>query len=493
MNSLRAQLAVGLSLVFLLLLAAGGAALYVSTRAVLLREFDASLRVRANSLAAFTEYENGNVTVDLADKTMPEFERGPHAAYFQMWLVDGTTLRRSPSLGTADLPAHLADEPNLTFSSITLPEGTPGRAIGLRFHPHVSDEPNRTESLSSPLVVLVVAKERTDMNRHLRLLATGLFVIGMLVMGGSVVLTAMVIRRVLAPLSQLTEQASTITAATLGSRLPRDGLPSELLPVADRLNDLLARLEQSFERERRFTSDAAHELRTPIAELRALAEVALKWPEDKDATADGFRDALAVAQKMERLVAGLLTLTRSDTGRQSLACEPVALAPLVDETWLPFAESVRRKQITTTLDIPGSLALHTDRTLLRLIITNLFANAAEYTPRDGVVRIHAVRHDNAFTLTVANTVTDLTANDLPHLFERFWRKDPARSAAQHSGLGLALAKSCADALGMSLTAAMLDSHTLTVLLTGTHAGDNSSSESEAIANLSSVDGAATRG
>ena len=90
-------------------------------------------------------------------------------------------------------------------------------------------------------------------------------------------------------------------------------------------------------------------------------------------------------------------------------------------------------------------------------------------------------------------VESLPANDLPHLFERIWRKDPARSAAQHSGLGLALAKSCADALGMSLTAAMLDSHTLTVLLTCTHAGDNSSSESEAIANLSSVDGAATRG
>lgn len=467
MKSLRAQLAVGLSLGFLVLLGLGGAAVYVSTRTALLREFDAGLRVRADSLAALTEYEDGKVTIDLTDVRAPEYDGAAHAAYFEVWLDGGTKVAQSRSLGTADLPTHSGAMGKPAAWDLTLPNGKPGRAIALRFTPKISTDAASKPSPGPvpPTALVVVATERTNVNHHLHRLATGLLVIGVLVMGCSVVFTSVVVRRLLSPLARLAEQTAAINAASLHSRFTTAGLPAELAPVAERLNDLLSRLEQSFERERRFTADAAHELRTPIAELRSLAEVALKWPEDATATAEAFRDALAIAQRMEALVAGLLTLARYEAGKQPLASEPVSLAALATEIWTPLMESIRDKQITATIEIPGDFTVNTDGTLLRLIVTNLLTNAAEYTPRNGVVRIHAVQRDGTFTFNVTNTVTGLLTDDLPHLFERFWRKDVSRTGSEHSGLGLALAKACADALGMSLTTTMPDSDTVTVSLT----------------------------
>jgi signal transduction histidine kinase len=470
MMSLRTQLAVGVSLVFLLLLGLGGGALYVSTRAALLREFDAALRVRADTLVSLTEYENGKVTMEGIDKSMPEFEPSAHAAYFEVWRADGTTVMRSHSLGTGDLPTLGDRGQKRAFWNLTLPDGRRGRATSRQFQPRVSEHLASAPS-PSPLVSLVVAKERRDMDGHLRRLTTALLVVGALVMGCTVVLTSVVVHRVLTPLSHMANQAATINATTLRSRFSTSGLPSELSPVAARLNDLLARLEQSFERERRFTADAAHELRTTIAELRTLAEVALKWPEDKEATSTGLRDTLAIAQRMETLVTGLLTLARCEAGKQSLDSEGIPLAPLVQELCTPLAEQVRRKQLGLHVEIPTDARLDTNRALLRLILANLVDNAIEYTPTGGDVRIVADRNGGRVGLSVSNTTTDLDARDIPRLFERFWRKDPARTASEHSGLGLSLAQAAAVAIGFRLTAALTEPRTLVVTLTAGGAGE----------------------
>jgi two-component system sensor histidine kinase QseC len=114
----------------------------------------------------------------------------------------------------------------------------------------------------------------------------------------------------LRPLSSLAKRAETIHASSLQLRFPTDNIPVELLPIAQRLNDLLARLEASFAREQRFSADVAHELRTPIAELRTLAEVALKWPDDVNQAA--LKEALNIALQMESVATGLMALARCD-------------------------------------------------------------------------------------------------------------------------------------------------------------------------------------
>ncbi|MGH8583159.1 MAG: sensor histidine kinase [Gammaproteobacteria bacterium] len=227
------------------------------------------------------------------------------------------------------------------------------------------------------------------------------------------------------------------------------------------------RLENAFQRERRFGADLAHELRTPISELRSLAEVALKWPEDAGGRA-AFQEAFAVAHRMETIVAGLLTLVRCEDGKQAVAVAPVKVAELVEEIWSPLAERAQRKQLAVATEIPRAFCLETDRSLLRLILSNLLANTVDYTPAGGQLSIAASSRNGRFDLTVANTTDVLSPQDLPHLFERFWRKDAARTDSAHAGLGLSLASVSAGVLGMMLSAELADATTLRLVLSGSH-------------------------
>ena len=164
-------------------------------------------------------------------------------------------------------------------------------------------------------------------------------------------------------------------------------MPVELRPICVRLNELLARLDQAFERERRFSGDVAHELRTPIAELRSLSEVALKWPAGDPATTAAFQDALAVARQMECIVTSLLAITRCEAGKQTVVYDWVEVEPLIRELWQFQAENAVRKNLTTVVEIAPGSRLQTDPAMLGSILNNLLSNAVEYTAPDGSIRI----------------------------------------------------------------------------------------------------------
>jgi two-component system sensor histidine kinase QseC len=265
-------------------------------------------------------------------------------------------------------------------------------------------------------------------------------------------------------LDQLAEQAAGITAESLGTRFPTETLPGELTPISCRLNDLLGRLEQAFERERRFSADLAHELRTPIAELRSFAELALKWPEAREAQTD--REVLGIALQMEGMVTRLLALLRSEHGRLPVTREPVVPEPLVTGLWKGFAERAATKQLRFACQMTGPAELETDPVLLRSILTNLLDNAVEYTPCGDLVELNYRGENDRFTFQVANTTEHLIPADVNKLFDRFWRKDAARSNNEHSGLGLSLSKAFAQVLGLELTAALDGESRLIITLSG---------------------------
>jgi two-component system sensor histidine kinase QseC len=444
MNSIRRQLLTTLLAGLALALGGAGVAVFHRTRAVLTREFDVALRAKAAVLAADTEYdEDGKLELDVAGLNLPEFERDE---FFQLWLPDGQTIARSPSLGFDDLPPRAGD--------LRLPDGRAGRGVLTTYVPLPAedDQPVRSDI---PAVTLLVARDRTALDRTLAGIGGGMALVGAVVLAATALLVTTAVRRGLAPLDAVGQQAATIDGASLQTRFATDALPAELRPIADRLNDLLARLDDAFQRERRVTADIAHELRTPIAELRALAEVGLKWPADAS-----YRDALEIAQRMETLVTGLLALARHDAGHPAAPREAVALDPLVNEIWQPLAARARTRQLAVAIEVAGTW--QTDPTLLRLIVANVLANAVEYTPECGQVCIAG----NATQLAVSNSTNQLAPADLPQLFERFWRKDAARGDAGHSGLGLAVAQSAALALGLQLAADMPDPATLRVTLRG---------------------------
>jgi len=331
---------------------------------------------------------------------------------------------------------------------LTLPTGVSARALAFAFIPRMPHEGSPPGPIDA---ILVVATDRSEIDRTLSLLGSVLAGVGVLLASAIALAIAYGLRRELAPLEALAEQASRIDATSLAIRFPIGALPGELRPIADRLNALLGRLEQSFEREREFSASVAHELRTPLAELRTAAELALAWPDARHADTD--RDTLAIARQMEGIVARLLALLRSERGLLPLTSDTLNLAEVLRNVWQPQANRATAKRLDVIWQVDEAISIQSDPVLLRSIIANLLENAAEYTPPDGTIWIEAERSPH-FCLRIANTIDAATPPDVSKLFDRFWRHDAARSSGEHVGLGLSLARAFAGAMGYELTAAV---------------------------------------
>jgi signal transduction histidine kinase len=472
MNSIRRYLALRQLVAFGLLFGLGAAVLYTIVRAALLAEFDSVLHSKIASLCTFTKQNANGIEWEEALEPPSAF-KAPGSDFFQIWRTNGKTLKRSATLGTNDWPRPETSIQSPRLWNVTLPNGQPGRALAVRYTPLVDKadrrpaflrERNPRMDFTPAQADLVVASSRIQLDRTLHSVVLGIGAVGGLFLVGSVLIVRLSLRRGLAPLDLLAAQAATIDASSLQARFPTDTIPEELRPISQRLNDLLARLEAAFERERRFSTDIAHELRTPIGELRTLAEVALQWEREADPTS--LRETLDIALQMEAIVTRLFDLARCEHDKLPVHTEPVALAALVQEVWQPFISRAEQKRLTVRFEISSRLRIQTDPVLLRAILGNLFSNAAEYTPSGGEISVNIQPSGPCFSFRVTNAVDHLTLDDLPHLFERFWRKDAARSSPEHCGLGLAVSKAFARQMGCCLDASLNDDSTLVITLSG---------------------------
>jgi len=464
-KSIQQRLVFGVGAAYCLLWAVGGVAVYLVVRSGYVAEFDRVLKANAQALATVTNQRAGQVETDYSEDLMPGFSPGRHADYFQLWLPDGSTRKRSRSLGDGDLPRRGGAVNSPEIWNLKLPDGRDGRAIGICFVPQLDEE----ESPGSPHelkdeVMLVVARHRGNLDERLQELESALLAVGGSMVVATVLMVIVAVRLGLQPLWDLGERAAVIDAATLQLRFSTDNMPTELLPIAMRLNELLSRLESSFNRERRFSADVAHELRTPIAELRTANEVALKWPEDVTMARNALEESVAIALQMESMVAGLLALARCEAGQLPVRPETVALLPFVREVWQPLASVASSKQAILDVQIPSTACWRSDASLLRSILSNLLSNAGQYCPQQGLIRVAV--DATGTELSISNVTEDLGTKDLPHLFERFWRKDPARSSNMHNGLGLTIARAYAEALGLHLRAEMTQPNRITLILSG---------------------------
>lgn len=466
MKSIRRQLTRQLVIGTLLIAGCGGAAAYLTMRAAVLREFEESLLGKARAVCALTTRERkGRPHLEAEDARPLGFTGDETGHFFQLRLPDGKNIARSGS----ELPRPENPGSTPEFWNIKLPGGGTGRSVSFAFTPRAEDEDDdekRPESAQALAVIMVASSRQSlDATLHTMLAALGLST-GLLI-AGAWVLVPRVLRRGLRPLDELADRVTGITADSLATRFPETGTPSEIAPITRRLNDLLERIGGSFERERRFSADLAHELRTPLAELRSLAELALKWPDARATTADA--DTLAIALRMEHLVTRLLAIARAEGGHANTACERIDIGSAVQAAWRPFAETAAARALRVAFDLPPDLAVESDPTLLREILANLFSNAVDHTPASGDVKVAAHLAPGAFSLSVSNTVLGLDSADVEKMFDRFWRKEASRSDDEHAGLGLALARSYAHALGWELNAALDDIPRLTFTLGGPNA------------------------
>lgn len=471
MSSIRSALSRPLLAGGLIVLTLSGIASSIAVEKMLRREFDRTLLAKARLLATLTEHDLGRIVIHFADEYMPEFSTAPPREYFQLWTGNGRVVERSRSLGRDRLPRPASGEPSPQFTDLVLPDGRPGRLVRISFiaQPKEGEEDSESElaDRTGPRALLSVARGTEDLRRLLlakyAIEGATLAVIGL----GLALVIRRGIARGLAPLGALARQVEALRPERLATRVAIDPQVAELEPVVTRLNDLLSRLERAFERERQFSANVAHELRTPIAELKSLAEVGALCPDDPSATGLFFTDTLAIARQMEGITEQLLALARTEAGLEIADSDRVDLSELVEACWAPLAATAVRRNLDLDRKFDASLVIVTDRAKLGRILANLLSNAVEYSPEGSRIELRATNDPTGTAhLEVSNRAPQLTQEDLPSMFTRFWRKDPARAGGDHSGLGLALARSLAELLGFALSAQLSAEGRLTVRLSG---------------------------
>ena len=258
-------------------------------------------------------------------------------------------------------------------------------------------------------------------------------------------------RQALQPVARSIRTARRLNPADLSARLLRTGSGDELDQLAGTINDLLDRLAAYHGQVIRFTADASHELRSPLAAMRAAIDVALQQPR----TAAEYQDTLgSMGEQCGRLTAlvnGLLLLARADAGEAELRREPVDLAAVADEVAELFQPLAEERGLELVWDRPPPVSVRGDSPRLRQLLTNLIDNAIKFTAAGGTVRVRVERAGNQARLAVADTGEGISAEHLPHVFERFYQVAPARSS-EGTGLGLSICRWIADAHGGSIWA-----------------------------------------
>jgi len=251
----------------------------------------------------------------------------------------------------------------------------------------------------------------------------------------------LIVRRTLAPVDTLARQIESLNETGL-HRLPMSGtLPNELRPVVSGLNDLLDKLSAAFERERHFTADVAHELRTPLAGLLATLEVCRSRPRDATDYQAAIDKSLTMLYQMEALVERLLFLARAEGGQIVARQDPVDLAALALECWSRRESTAALRKIALSIEQPESLQALADAQLLEVVFNNLFDNALCYAAPDSPLRLRVSSANASLRLTLSNPGHALSLAELPNIFQRFWRKDPARGQSGiHAGIGLGLCR-----------------------------------------------------
>ncbi len=339
MKSIQRQLTLKVLAATVALCVASGAALYFIVRSALLKQQDRTLLTEAHAISGLVHrLSNGQLELDFSPSNLPEFQAVRPTGFFVITRADGTVIARSASMESNRQPAaSVSHEPS--YRNVILPNGNAGRAVNIQFAPDLDEDESvpatqtgNVKLRPGELLGLYLSRDTTHIDQTLAIIFTAIGITVLAFALATALVVTLTVRRGLRPLHRLSKSVGEIDVSSLDQQLLLDDLPTELRPVAQRTNQLLVRLASAFARERRFTADVAHELRTPVAELRTLAEVAVKWPEEAQSS-QRFQEVLDIARQMERLIVTLLSLARCTSARIVVQLTALNLCAVVRKTW----------------------------------------------------------------------------------------------------------------------------------------------------------------
>ena len=466
-GSLRTRLVISVVSGMVLLLAVFSLILYVVIRRALVNQFDASLLSTARMLAASVEQDGSEIELEFEVRQLPEFNDPQRPTYYQIWRPDGAVVAKSPLLGADGLLRLEGSLDPPVFGALRAGNGQPQRTVGFKFIPRLSDSDRVTDPqlTKEQTLTLVVVRDASDLHHQLHLLQWLLLITSGATIALSVFVAAIVVRRGLEPLNSIANEIAAIKEDNLAARIKTTSVPAEIIPIKSRLNDLLSRLEDAFKRERRFTADVAHELRTPLAGIRSTIEVTLTRARDQDEYKRVLCDCQAIAENMQTMVNNLLMLARLDAQQITFHCEQIRLAEMVNSCWRSLCDKALVRENVFENRIPVEITCDSDPEHLSMVFINLLDNAVEYTNNGGQIWATGRQTDDSIEITVANTGCTLTSEQAAQVFDCFWRGDSSRTGTgTHCGLGLALVQRLVRALGGYTIVDVQNSGIFTILL-----------------------------
>jgi two-component system, OmpR family, heavy metal sensor histidine kinase CusS len=443
--SIRWKLTLWYGLVLAIVLVVFGGAVYVAMRHELLARTDVALGGELDEISE--DVQAANDWTRLSEQLKRRF--GRHEMYeFQVSSVSGEPFFQSDRLkprrfSVPQVPSSLK---HLDFESVAL--GTENVTLDSLGHLRLMS--GLVSGPDGPMVVQS-ATSLASIDLELAQLLTVLLISGPLALvcalGGGYLLA----RKALAPVDRMVHTADQITGRRLDRRIDVTNADDELGRLARTLNGMIARLERSFEEVRRFTADAAHELRTPIAVLRNEAEVALRKPREPEQYRRVLEDQLEELERLSRLAERLLFLCREDAGLVPMSRELVRLDEVVEDVAEHMRVVAEEKRVGLETDGVVPCHINGDEDQLRRLLFNLLDNAIKFTPATGTVTVESACVDAKVRIVVTDSGIGIPPEHLPHVFKRFYRVDPARGPeVGGTGLGLAIARSIAEAHGGSI-------------------------------------------
>jgi len=416
----------------------------------LLSTLDANMQAHAMSLAALVRYSEDTPAKLYFDSTLtPQSVDPQHPDLYAVWRENNELLTRSPNWPKQLQLTNGANHWNFESS------GIPYHGIRLSRVPVLDREEGvpRPETLN-----ILYASPTLHLRSQIKNTAIFIAISSLVLLSVTVLLALWGIRKGLLPLQNLADEAALVSANNWQLHLPPQVEEvEELHPLTESMTRMLSRLERSFEQQREFLGNAAHELKTPVAVLKSTLQSLLHRPRSSEEYRAGLEQSLQDLERLERLLEWMLRLARAEQWahgalRRDLEVVDVTVTcEAAVERIRAWAES-RRTQVHLLTN--GTALFRADPEDLQLVWTNLLENAVRYSPEGSSVEV-AVHSNNGgpARITFQDHGSGIPASDLPHIFERFYRGDPSRDRATGGfGLGLAIAKGLIAAYGGTITA-----------------------------------------
>jgi signal transduction histidine kinase len=430
-------------------------------------QFNRAMVSKIGLLETLVEEDEEGLEFDFAGEFMPEFEGKENPEYFQLWYKENV-FERSDTLEffeIRDLPRLNVKLGESIFLDVTLPDGRVGKMLFTKFLPQIDSELREKLGLTreefakkqKPMeFAYALSTEELD---YVLWLVDVIFIITSIFAVFTVrKIVTVVISSSLKPINEFNNQLSKISLNSDNLEVSVEDLPQELVPIVKGVNQFIKENHSLYMREQRITSDIAHELKTPIAELLSLSEVAMKFPHEKQITDNLSNDVYEISSRLKHIVNSIMLLQKSSSTHE-LDKSKVDIIELSSK--IINRENFDNKEVKL-LHKTTPLIVVTNRFALDTILSNLINNAFYYSPNDTAIDILTSKaSDDKAIIKISNISNqECQETDLQLFFDPLWQKDQSRTSRDRFGLGLAIVKSYCEKLGATVSVS-LDGKTIT--------------------------------